>query len=41
MAAMDELTTKMTAHVIDQIETRLREAHLVSTNANNFVTQGP
>ena len=40
MTTSDELTTKMTAHVIEQIETRLREAHLVSANAKSFAAQG-
>ena len=40
MADKDDLTTRMTMHVIEQIETRLREAHLVSANARSFATQG-
>ncbi len=40
MTTSDELTTKMTARVIEQIETRLHEAHLVSANAKSFAAQG-
>ena len=36
----DQLLNKMTGHVIEQIETRLREAHLVSVNARSFAAQG-
>ena len=36
----DQLLNKMTGHVIAQIETRLREAHLVAANAKSFSTQG-
>ena len=40
MATSDDFTNKLTAHVIEQIETRLREAHLVSANAKSFAAQG-
>ena len=40
MATNDDFTNKMTAHVIEQIEARLREAHLVSANAKSFAAQG-
>ena len=40
MATNNDFTSRMTAHVIEQIETRLREAHLVSANAKSFAAQG-
>ena len=36
----DELLNRMTGHVIEQIETRLREADLVSANAKSFAIRG-
>ena len=40
MTTSNDFTSKITAHVIDQIEARLREAHLVSANAKGFAAQG-
>lgn len=36
----DEFVRKMTGHVTAEIEARLREAHLVATNARSFSSQG-
>ena len=35
-----EFAGKMTGFVIEQIEARLREAHLVSANAKSFAAEG-
>ncbi len=40
MAARDDLTLRMTVRMIEQIEARLREAHLVSANAKSFASEG-
>lgn len=40
MTTNDDLSMTIAKHVIEQIETRLREAHLVSANAKSFAAQG-